>query len=61
MFRKNKQKINFLTVCVIFFELKFSKFIQNIRTLERFGKFLLIVIALETILKTWKKCKSSSS
>ena len=36
-------KFNFLTVCEIFFKLKFSKFIQNIRTLECFGKFLLIV------------------
>ena len=34
----------FLTVCEICFKLKFSKFIPNIRTLESFGKFLLIVI-----------------
>ena len=36
-----------MTVCEIFFKLKFSKFIQDIRTLESFGKFLLIV---------WLKC-----
>ena len=35
-------KFNFLTVCEIFFKLKFSKFIQDIKTLESFGKFLLI-------------------
>ena len=33
-----------MTVCEIFFKLKFSKFIQNIRILESFSKFLLIVI-----------------
>ena len=33
---------NFLTVCEIFFKLKFSKSILNIRTLDVFGKFLLI-------------------
>ena len=33
-----------MTVCEIFFKLKFSKFIQNIRTQNVFGKFLLIVI-----------------
>ena len=32
-----------MTLCEIFFKLKFSKCIQNIRTLESFGKFLLIV------------------
>ena len=32
-----------MTVCQIFFKLKFSKFIQNFRTLNVFGKFLLIV------------------
>ena len=32
-----------MTVYQIFFELKFSKFIQNFRTLNVFGKFLLIV------------------
>ena len=32
-----------MTVCEIFFKLKFSKFIINIRTLDVFGKFLLIV------------------
>ena len=32
-----------MTVCEIFFKLKFSKSIQNISTLESFGKFLLIV------------------
>ena len=32
-----------MTVCQIFFKLKFSKFIQDIRILESFGKFLLIV------------------
>ena len=37
-------KFNFLTVCEIFFKLKFSKFVIDIRTLERFGKFFLIVI-----------------
>ena len=36
-------KFNFLTVCEIFFKLKFSKFIQDIRTQESFVKFLLIV------------------
>ena len=36
-------KIKFLTVCEIFFKLKFSKFMQNIRALIVFGKFLLIV------------------
>jgi hypothetical protein len=39
-------KINkrfFLTVCEIFFKLKFSKSILNIKTLDVFGKFLLIV------------------
>ena len=36
-------KFNFLTVCEKFINLKFSKFIQDIRTLESFGKFLLIV------------------
>ena len=35
-------KFNFLTVCEIFIKLKFSKSIQNIRTLENFGRFLLI-------------------
>ena len=39
-------KFNFLTVCEIFFKLKFSKFFKDIRTLESFGKFLLIVIYL---------------
>ena len=32
----------------IFFKIKFSKFIQAIRTLESFGKFLLIVYTLDT-------------
>ena len=32
-----------MLVCEIFFKLKFSKFLQNIRTLIVFGKFLLIV------------------
>ena len=40
-FSKKNQKV--LTVCQTFFKLKFSKFIQNIRTLNIFGKFLLIV------------------
>ena len=31
------------SICEIFFKLKFSKFVQDIKTLERFGKFLLIV------------------
>ena len=30
-------------ICEIFFKLKFSKFVQDIKTLERFSKFLLIV------------------
>ena len=34
-----------MTVCQIFFKLKFSKCIQNFRTLNVFGKFLLIVYA----------------
>ena len=34
-----------MTVCEIFFKLKFSKFMQNIRTLIVFGKFLYIVMA----------------
>ena len=46
MFSKNKQKFDFLTVCQIFFKLKFSEFIQNFRTLNVFGKFLLIVFCL---------------
>ena len=33
-----------MTVCEIFFKLKLSEFIQDIRTLESFGKFLLIVL-----------------
>ena len=41
-------KFNFLTVFEIFFKLKCSKFIQDIRTLERFGRFLLIVRAVGT-------------
>ena len=32
-----------MTVCEIYFKLKFSKFILNIKTLIVFGKFLLIV------------------
>ena len=32
-----------MTACQIFFKLKFSEFIQNFRTLNVFGKFLLIV------------------
>ena len=39
-------KLNFLTVCEIFFKLKFSKFIQDIRTLKNFGKFLLKVMVM---------------
>ena len=39
-------KFNFLTVCEIFFKLKSSKFIHDIRTLESFGKILLIVAIL---------------
>ena len=35
-----------MTVCQIFFKLKFSKFIQNFRTLDVFGKFILIVETL---------------
>ena len=35
-------KFNFLTGCEISFRLEFSKYIQD-RTLESFGKFLLIV------------------
>ena len=37
-------EIQFETVCEIFFKLKFSKFIQENRTLESFGKFLPIVL-----------------
>ena len=37
-------EFNFLIVCEIFFKLKFSKFIQDIRTLESFGKFLLFIV-----------------
>ena len=33
-----KTKNDFLTVCEIFFKLKFSKFIQNFWTLNAFGK-----------------------
>ena len=33
-------KFNFLIVFEIFFKLKFSKFVQDIRALERFCKFL---------------------
>ena len=36
-------KFSFLTVFEIFFKLRFSKFIQDIRTLESFGKSILIV------------------
>ena len=36
-------KFNFWAVCEIFFKIKFSKFIQDIRTLESFGTFLLIM------------------
>ena len=36
-------KLNFLTIGEIFFKLKFSKSIQDIRTLKSFGKFLLMV------------------
>ena len=43
IFSKKRTKINLLTVCEIFFKLEFSKFIQNTRTLESFGKFLIIV------------------
>jgi hypothetical protein len=43
IFSKKYTKFNFLTVCEIFFKLKFSKYNQIIRTLESFGKFLLIV------------------
>ena len=43
MFGKNTLDFNFLTLCEILFKLKFSKFFQNISTLESFGKFLLIV------------------
>ena len=32
-----------LTVCEIFFKLKFSRVIHDIRTQESFGQFLLIV------------------
>ena len=32
-----------MTVCQIFFKLKFSKFIQNFRTLNVFGRFFLMV------------------
>ena len=39
-------QIHFLVVCEIFFKLKFSKFIQDIRTLESFGKCLLIVLLI---------------
>ena len=46
-FSKNKQKIFFLTVGQIFFKLKFSKFIQNFRALNVFGRFLLIVYPME--------------
>ena len=35
-----------MTVCQKFFKLKFSKVIQNFRTLNVFGKFLLIVYVL---------------
>ena len=36
-------KFNFLAVSEISFKIKFSKSIQDIRKLENFGKFLLIV------------------
>ena len=44
-------KLNFVTVCEIFFKLKFSNFIQDIRTVESFGKFLLIVYTKHTMVK----------
>ena len=40
IFSKNKQKY-FLTVSHLFFKLKSSMFIQNSKTLNVFGKFLL--------------------
>ena len=44
LFSKSKQRNKSLTVCEIFFKLKFSKFVQNFRTINVFGKFLLIGI-----------------
>ena len=38
----------------MFFKLKFSKFIQNIRTLESFGKFLLIVPSKHNLKLTYQ-------
>ena len=46
IFSKNKQKSilwQFVTVCEIFFKLKFIKTIQNISTLQNLGRFLFIV------------------
>ena len=50
-------KFNFLTDCEIFFTLKFSKFVQNIKTLESFGKFLLIFLYSLELLQINEKNK----
>ena len=55
MFSKNKPKFC-LTVCEIFFQLNFSKFIQNFKTLNVFGKFLLIVKSTEAIFFSKARC-----
>ena len=44
----------------IFFKLKFSKFNQNIRTLDVFGKFLLIVYFNIFLVGKQKKTKCSN-
>ena len=47
------QNLIFLKVCEIYFKLKFSKFNQNIGTLDIFGKFLLIVFVDIPLLKSF--------